>query len=353
MKPVVIGCRTEAFPAEQLAVFREHVPFGMIVFAEPCRQGPEAVRSVIRQFRSVCPLGKVFIDAEGGRVNRLKPEFWSGWRDVPDARSFAAQAAQDLPAALEQIRQNAAAIGRDLLALGIDVNCAPVADLVSEEAIATLDSDGKPHATSASLYRRSFGADPSIVTACARAFLVGLESAGVCGVVKHVPGYGRVSADPHYAQSGIETPLAELERTDFLPFRHLNDARAMMTGHVLYRHIDAERCSTVSRKVIDLIRSSIGFTGALVADSIEMNSIWPQGFSTTERDQFGMGLPFPGTLGFVTRAALEAGCDLVMHSDCSRRFEHTVEMLEAAPALSDERARWLIGTMTVPRTLLI
>jgi len=347
MKPVIVGCRTESFTAEQLAAFREHLPLGMIVFAEPCRAGPDAVRGVIRQFRSVCPNSRIFIDAEGGRVNRLKPEFWHGWREVPDARSFAAQAAEDLPAAMEQIFQNARSIGADLHDLDIDINCAPVADLVHADAIATKDSEGKPHATSASLFRRSFGHDPAIVTECVRAFLAGLESSGVCGIVKHVPGYGRVSADPHYAQSGIETSLAELERTDFLPFRNLSEAPAMMTGHVLYRQIDPQWCSTLSRQVIALIRADLGFQGVLIADSIEMNSIWPPGFSSTARDQFGMGLPLPGTLAFVTRAALEAGCDLVMHSDCSRDFAHTVEILEAAPTLTDARAEWLLGKLTV------
>jgi beta-N-acetylhexosaminidase len=347
MKPIVVGCRTDRYTPEQLASYGEHLPFGMIVFAETCRRGPDTVRQVITQFKSACPQAKIFIDAEGGRVNRLKPEFWHGWRDVPDARSFAALAVENLSAAKEAIFRHAQAIGQDLAALGIDVDCAPVADLVHDDVITNQDSDGKPHATSASLLRRSFGHDPHIVTECARAFVAGLESVGVCGVVKHVPGYGRVSADPHYAQSGVETPLAELERTDFLPFRNLRDTRAMMTGHVLYRHIDPLHCSTLSRKVIDLIRHDIGFEGVLVADTIEMNAIWPQGFSTTARDQFGMGLPLPGTLASLTRAALDAGCDLVMHSDCSRDFAHTLEVLEAAPTLSEERARWLIDKMTV------
>jgi beta-N-acetylhexosaminidase len=349
MKPVIVGCRTESFTGEQLAVFREHEPLGMIVFAEPCRKGPDAVRAVIEQFRSVCPRARIFIDAEGGRVNRLKPEFWHGWREVPDARSFAAQAVADLPGAMERIFHNARSIGANLRELGIDVNCAPVADLVHDEVIANKGADGKPHATSASLYRRSFGHDPAIVTECVRAFLAGLESSGVCGVVKHVPGYGRVSADPHYAQSGIETSRAELERTDFLPFRNLSEVPAMMTGHVLYSQIDTQWCSTLSRKVMDLIRNDIGFKGVLIADTIEMNSVWPPGFSTTARDQFGMGLPLPGTLPFVTRAALEAGCDLVMHSDCSRDFAHTLEVLQAAPSLAAERADWLMGKLTVPR----
>jgi beta-N-acetylhexosaminidase len=347
MKPVIIGCRTEKFSQDQLAVFREHQPFGMIIFAEPFKLGPMAVQQVIAQFKSVCPQGFVFIDAEGGKVNRLKPEFGHGWRDVPDARSFADLARENLKAAQDEIRLNAQMIGRDLVSLGINVNCAPVVDLVHEDVLGVEGGDGQPHATSASLFRRSFGDDPQIVTECARAFIEGLESVGVCAVVKHVPGYGRVSADPHYAASGIETPIEELQKSDFLPFRNLNDARAMMTGHAIYKQIDPDRVSTLSPKIFELIRKDIGFEGVLISDTIEMNSICPQGFSKTDRDQFGMGLPLPGTLGFIANEALNAGCDLVMHSDCSRNFLHTTELLEAVPELESKRAAWLIETMTI------
>ena len=68
MKPVIVGCRTADFTPEQLRVFAEHQPMGMIVFAEPCREGPDAVRHVVAQFKSAVPQGKIFIDAEGGRV---------------------------------------------------------------------------------------------------------------------------------------------------------------------------------------------------------------------------------------------------------------------------------------------
>lgn len=347
MKPVVVGCRTDDFTPQQLEAFRAHQPLGMIIFAEPCKKGPDAIRHVIEQFRSVCPDALIFIDAEGGRVNRLKPEFGHGWPEIPDARSFAALAVQDLEAAKKAIFENAQKIGQELAALGIDVNCAPVVDLVREDVLEAKDDSGKPHATSASLYRRSFSDDPHIVSECARAFIEGLESAGVTAVVKHVPGYGRVSADPHYALSGIETSLAELQDTDFAPFRNLNDARAMMTGHVLYNDIDPDNCSTLSEKVIGLIRTDIGFDGVLIADTIEMNAIWPEGFSKTEKDQFGMGLPLPGTLTAITKAAFKAGCDVVMHSDCSRDFAHTVEVLEAAPELPVQKAQFLLKKLKV------
>lgn len=347
MKPVIIGCRTDNFTPEQLEAFKKHQPFGMVIFGEPFAKGKDAVRHVIQQLRSVCPHAKVFIDAEGGRVNRLKPEYGHGWRDVPSARSFAQLALQDLQAAKAAIYANARQIAQDLVELGIDVNCAPVVDLVKSDVIANKDSDGKPHATSASLFNRSFGDDPYIVTECARAFVEGMESMGVTAIVKHVPGYGRVSADPHYAHDGIATSLTDLQRSDFVPFRNLKETRAMMTAHVIYSDIDPDRCATISPKCVDVIRKVIGFEGVLVADTIEMNAIWPEGFSKTARDQFGMGLPLPGALTKITKDVLGAGVDLVMHSDCSRDFAHTLEVLEAAPVLDAAKAKWLLDSMTV------
>lgn len=348
MKPVIVGCRTDNFTPEQLEAFRRHQPFGMVIFAEPFAKGKDAVRRVVAQFKSACPQAKIFIDAEGGQVNRLKPEYGHGWQPVPSARSFADLARRDLPAAKAAIYDTARAIAADLAELGIDVNCAPVVDLVREDVIANKDNAGKPHATSASLFNRSYGDDPHIVTECAKAFIDGMESLGITAVVKHVPGYGRVSADPHYAHDGIATPLADLQKTDFVPFRNLAATRAMMTAHVVYTDIDPHRCATISPVCIDAIRRDIGFKGVLVADTIEMNGIWPEGFSKTERDQFGMGLPLAGTLAKITKDVLDAGCDLVMHSDCSRDFAHTLEVLEAAPVLDAAKAQWLLDAMTIP-----
>ncbi|MGE0108715.1 MAG: glycoside hydrolase family 3 N-terminal domain-containing protein [Bdellovibrionales bacterium] len=346
MKPVIVGCRTDCFSDEALASFRAHQPFGMILFDEPCRQGANAVKRVIAQFKNICPHAHIFIDVEGGSVNRLHASYDPSWQELLPARTFGELALKNLQEASDKIFLHAQSIGKILLELGISVNCAPVADLVQKEQVSPDLS--KPHATSSNLYQRSFGNDPALVTACVSAFIAGLESAGICAVLKHVPGYGRVEVDPHYQRPLVKTPLTELQNTDFLPFKNLNRARAMMTAHVVYDAIDTENCTTLSKKLITLIRQEIRFSGVLIADSIEMNSIWPEGFSTTEKDQFGMGLPLPETLGFLTRTALKAGCDLIMHSDCSRNFAHTLEILEAAPDLEDTKAAWLMEKMKIP-----
>lgn len=350
MKPVIIGCRTLDFTPEQLAVLKKHQPFAMTMFAEPFKAGPDVARHVIKQFREACPQGKVFIDAEGGRVNRMKPEFGFGWRAIPQARDFANLAKQDLAKACEAIYLNAQLIAYDLVQFGIDGNYAPVVDLVSEEVINKVGEDGKPHATSASLFNRSFGDDPEIVAACGKAFADGLHSMGVVAVLKHAPGYGRVTADPHYGLDKIRVTLDEMMKTDLIPYIRLKNYPAIMTAHTVYELIDP-RPATLSPVMMSVIRDTVGFKGVIMADTIEMNSIYPEGFSKTEKDQFGMGLPLPGTLKLITERVLEAGCDLVMHSDCSRNFQDTVDVLEAAPELSADKANWLVKTMTVTRTV--
>lgn len=238
MKPVIVGCRTEDFTPEQIQAFKQHQPFGLLVFAEPCKQGPETVKHVVQQFTSVCPHGRIFMDAEGGRVNRLKPEFGYGWRDVPAARDFAQLAKNDIKKAREAIYLNAQLIAYDLKELGININCAPVIDLVSEDVITKLNEDGKPHATSASLYQRSFGDDPEIVTECAKAYADGLHSMGVASVLKHAPGYGRATADPHYGLDKIKVTLPEMLKTDLVPYKNMKDYPAVMTAHTIYEDVD-------------------------------------------------------------------------------------------------------------------
>lgn len=351
MKPVVVGCRTIDFPQEQLEAFKKHQPFGMIIFAEPFKEGPATVKHVVQQFKSVCPHGIVFIDMEGGRVNRMKPEFNHGWRDIPSSRTMGELAKTDLAKAKEAIYLNAQLIADSMQEYGITVNNAPVVDLVSEDVMAQKTDDGKPHATSASLYNRSFSHDPVVVAECARAYADGLHSLGVTSVLKHLPGYGRAAIDPHYGAEQIDASAAEMEATDLVPYKILQDYPAAMTAHTIYPGIDAGVPGTLSKKVIDFAREKAGFKGVIITDTIEMNSALPGGFSTTERDQFGMGLPLPGTLKKITEQSLVAGCDLVLHSDCSRNFQHTLEILETAPELDGAKAKWLLDKMTMTRTV--
>lgn len=255
-------------------------PLGFILFARNI-ENPDQVRALVTSLRD--SVGRadapVLIDQEGGRVQRLRPPHW---RSAPPGEPFARLASRDPAAAAEALRLNFRLIGRELAALGIDVDCAPVLDV---PVFGAHDVIGD----------RAYGAEPAQVAAMGRAVMDGLLDEGVLPIVKHIPGHGRAMVDSHLALPVVEASLAELERQDFPPFRSLKDAPWAMTAHVVYKAIDPHAPATTSVKVIaEIIRGWIGFDGVLVSDDLSMKAL---GGSFEER-----------TIG-----ALDAGCDVVLH----------------------------------------
>ncbi|MEI6203529.1 MAG: glycoside hydrolase family 3 N-terminal domain-containing protein, partial [Enhydrobacter sp.] len=147
---------------------------------------------------------------------------------------------------------------------------------------------------------RAYGAAPEPVAALGRAAAEGLMAEGVMAVIKHIPGHGRASVDSHLSLPEVTASRAELERTDFLPFKLLADLPWAMTAHVLYQAIDPEAALTVSaRGVKDVIRHHIGFEGLLLSDDLSMQALG-------------------GTLGQRAARSLAAGCDIALHCNGKR-----------------------------------
>ncbi|MGE5503009.1 MAG: glycoside hydrolase family 3 N-terminal domain-containing protein, partial [Actinomycetota bacterium] len=184
--------------------------------------------------------------------------------------------------ACEALRLNFRLIGRELAGLGIDVDCAPVLDVPVPGAHDVIGD-------------RAYGLEPAQVAELGRAVCDGLLDEGVLPVIKHIPGHGRAMVDSHLSLPVVDAPRAALEAQDFPPFRALADAPWAMTAHVVYTALDAGAPATTSAKVIgEVIRGLIGFDGVLVSDDLSMKAL---GGSFEDR----------------TRAALDAGCDLVLH----------------------------------------
>ena len=338
MKPVIIGCRTLDFTLEQLTVLADQKPFGMIIFLEVCEKGSDTIRHVIKQFRDAVGWdAPVFADNEGGLVNRFKPTFNHGWAEIPGHRAIGNVYLKDKDAGKELALLVGQLIADQMIELGVNVNCAPVVDRVAEELVKP-SSDGKQHATSSSFFNRTFSDDIETIVTLAKEYMNGLESRGVVPVVKHVPGYGRVSKDPHYSLPIVTASHEELSATDFEIFKRLNNAKSMMTGHLIYTDIDDKRSATISPKVIDeVVRKEIGFKGLLIPDTIEMAGIAPELFDNERQQLFGLPWPKPGAMGQITKWCIGAGCDVVLHSDLSRDFAHTIEILEATDHVSPEK----------------
>ncbi len=278
---VVFGCAGTELTEAERRFFAATNPLGFILFARNVRD-PAQVAALVADLRA--SVGRVdapvMIDQEGGRVQRLRPPHW---RDAPTAATFGALAADgERHIAAEAARLNARLIADELTLLGIDVDCTPVLDVPVPGAHDVIGD-------------RAFCRDPELVAELGRAVCEGMLAGGVIPVVKHVPGHGRAMVDSHLELPVVEAGLDALRATDFRPFKLLADAPWAMTAHVVYKALDASAPATCSRKVVqDVIRGEIGFAGVLVSDDLSMKAL-EGGFEDR------------------ARAALAAGCDVVLH----------------------------------------
>jgi beta-N-acetylhexosaminidase len=277
----VFGCAGLALSLEEAAFFRAVQPWGFILFGRNV-ESPDQVRRLVAALReTVCrPDAPVMIDQEGGRVRRLRPPHW---RPYPPAAAYAAMKLNFAPdTGRELARLGARLMAHDLADLGITIDCAPVLDVPAPGAHDVIGD-------------RAYGETADSVAAYARAAAEGLLAGGVLPVIKHIPGHGRTLADSHHHLPVVEASLAELEAVDFRPFQVLSDMPLAMTAHVVYAALDPRRPATTSRAVIaGAIRGTIGFDGLLVSDDLSMNALC-------------------GDLTGRARAALAAGCDIVLH----------------------------------------
>lgn len=258
---------------DEKAFFRDADPFGFILFARNI-DTPDQVRALCDEMREAVGRDAVItIDQEGGRVQRLRAPLWREWLPALDH----VNAAGDNAAQAMYLRFRI--IAAELRALGIDSNCAPLADVAGP-------------ATHPFLYNRCYGTDPAQVAAIGRAVADGLLDGGVLPVLKHIPGHGRATADSHLDLPRVAASLEDLRATDFAPFAALNDLPMAMTAHLVYAALD-DAPATLSPRVMHLIRDEIGYDGLIMTDDISMKAL-------------------QGDLGQISRDALAAGCDVVL-----------------------------------------
>ncbi|MFM9846811.1 MAG: beta-N-acetylhexosaminidase [Hyphomicrobiaceae bacterium] len=315
----ITGVSGETLTDEERRFVRDARPAGLILFARNCRAAGQ-IRQLVADFRTAAGDDDVLvlIDQEGGRVQRLKPPVA---RTLPPARAFATMYAADPGAAVRAAFAVSRLVASELTGLGINTNCAPVLDVPCEGAHDIIGD-------------RAYGRDPATVVALGRAVADGLLAGGVLPVVKHVPGHGRAGADSHVDLPVVDTVVADLERTDFVPFRALADLPAAMTAHVVFSAIDAAAPASVSRVVTQtIIREAIGFDGLLMSDDLSMRAL-------------------TGTLRSRAGAVIQAGSDLALH--CNGNLAEMREVVEGVPVLAGkalqrlERARAVIGSSETP-----
>ncbi|UWQ15489.1 beta-hexosaminidase [Aliiroseovarius sp. M344] len=289
----IFGCEGLRLTPAERAFYERAQPWGFILFARNV-ESPDQIRALTAELRGA--VGRdvpVFIDQEGGRVARMTGPHWREWLPALDQVMLNKREAQ------RTLYLRYRLIADELLAVGIDGNCAPVADIANAD-------------THPILRNRCYGED--VVRVAERAGMVAqaLLEGGVLPVVKHIPGQGRANLDSHEELPRVKTKTKELGRTDFMAFEPLAGLPIGMTAHIVYEDIDAEHPATQSPKVIQLIRDRIGFGGLLMTDDLSMQAL-------------------SGPLSLRARRSLQAGCDIVLH--CNGVLEQMEEVADATGPL--------------------
>ena len=210
--------------------------------------------SLTASLRAAAPVEPVIaIDEEGGDVTRVA--YASG---SPYPGNAALGAVDDVALT----RSVYAAIGSDLVRLGINTNLAPVADV--------LDLGG-----SAAVGTRSFGSDPSLVARHVAAAVSGLQSVGVAACAKHFPGHGSTVDDSHLSPATVLGTMEEIRARDLPPFTAAIAAGsiAVMPGHLRVPELTGVLPASLSQAAITgLLRRELGFSGVVISDALEMKA---------------------------------------------------------------------------------
>jgi beta-N-acetylhexosaminidase len=210
--------------------------------------------SLTSQLRAAVTEPVIAIDEEGGDVTRISHQAGS---DYP---GNAALGAVDDVALTRAVY---AALGADLIELGINLDLAPAIDVNTA-------------ADNPVIGTRSFGADTSLVARHAAAAVAGLQSAGVAACAKHFPGHGSTRLDSHHVIATVEGPLSLLRTRDLPPFEAAIAAgvRAIMPSHLRVPELTGELPASLSANALThLLRSELGFTGVIVSDGLEMRAV--------------------------------------------------------------------------------
>ncbi len=309
---VIFSLKSCAVSNEERSFFKDSNPLGFILFARNC-ENPAQLKALTNDLRETlgrnCP---ILIDQEGGRVQRLKPPVW---RQYPPMKSFGDKAASDMDGALEELRFTILQMAEELSECGVNVNCAPVLDVLTE---ATHDAIGD----------RAFSENPEIVARLGLSVCRHFLAAGLTPVIKHLPGHGRGKVDSHKGLPHVLASLEELKSQDFEPLRIVSKSDVGssvwgMAAHIVYDQIDPDHPASVSPKIInDIIRGEIGFEGFLVSDDLDMEAL------------AAYGNPAARAL-----ASIEAGCDAALY--CSGELSEMEKIAKTVPNLSAKARKCL------------
>ncbi len=285
-------------------------PVGGLIYMRQNLESREQVQTMLSDFQEIS-LSRtglpafLCVDEEGGKVTSV------GGTEalaIPRGEDMADIGARNHP---EEAYQKGEFIGGYLSELGFNVDFAPVADVLSNPENTVVK-------------KRSFGADPKLVTAMTAAFAEGLQSKGILGSYKHFPGHGATAGDTHKGYSYTDKTLEELKACELLPFIDgiSRDIPMIMVGHISLPKVigDDTPASLSSYIMTDLLREELGYKGIIITDALAMKAVIDE-YSSDE----------------AAVRALEAGADiLLLPEDFELAFQGVLQAVNEG-RLSGER----------------
>ena len=267
---------------------------GLILFARNY-DDPQQLRELVKSIRDVRSDLLICVDQEGGRVQRFRQHF----SKLPCLQKIGQMYFHDPQKALGLSQELGWLMAFEVIAHDVDLSFAPVLDL--DESSSVIIGD------------RSFSSDPDTCTALAKAYIQGMNEAGMSATGKHFPGHGGVVADSHLELPVDPRTYEEIEHRDLKPFADLVDhLGAIMPAHIVFPDVDSEPVGFSSEWLKNILRQKMHFNGVIFSDDLSME-----------------GAAVVGDYNQRAEAALIAGCTSVLVCNHRKEAERVIEFIES------------------------
>jgi beta-N-acetylhexosaminidase len=308
--PVIIDLLSTTLSQDEREMLQHPLVGGVILFTRNYTH-PKQLMDLCRQIREAknSPL-LITVDHEGGRVQRFRDEFTR----LPSMGELGQLYETKPELALKLAEACGWTMAAELLAVGIDLSFAPVVDL--DKAICPAIGD------------RAFHSNPTIVIELAKTLMMGMKKAGMAATIKHFPGHGSVNLDSHVTMPVDMREFNEIEAVDMQPFSQLihSGVQAVMPAHIVFPKIDQSPVGFSKIWLQTILRKQLKFSGVIFSDDLNME-----------------GAGFAGDYASRAKAALEAGCDMVLICNNRQGAIQILDQLSQHTMMSGEKYNLLKG----------
>ena len=300
-KGVIFSCSSTSLSKAEIHFFGKTNPFGFILFSRNFKSKKQ-IKNLIVKLKKVSinknPL--IFVDQEGGRVQRFKN---TEFTKFPEQKIFGDLFLKNRKLAKNMAYLNSRLLSYELKEIGVDVNCSPVLDIFFEYADKIIGD-------------RSFSYDPEIVSSLGEDFCKGHKDSGILTVLKHFPGHGKAKVDSHKLLPIVNTSIDQLIKVEILPFLKLKNEVFLMLAHIVYKKIDNLVAPYSSKLNLILVKNLMKYKGLVISDDISMKAL-------------------SGTITERTENCYIGGCDIILY--CSGKVEDMKKIYKVSQLIDKKK----------------